>query len=476
MAAIRLAFSVRDSMNAPKAGVDSEKAAVKADSYGLHHPNLLPPSSVNPTTPGERGPFQILDQTASAPSASNSTRPGFANARNRYPSPSLSDRTGILPQRTSAPAADLTILANTPAVATSEALKRHQGYFPPPDPPMSNGDGPGIEDVAADTPTGVKREALVQHHGYFPPPEPPIDSTQDGGRIHPRLSPPPGKSASDGIGPIAIKVNTDNMLVPDSGNHVSPPVGATAAPPGESVSKRTGPIPIRPQAGPVDIGLYQPGDTPPQCQLYVTNTGINNTFAVCPVTKRATDPTRNLAIRQFHTGKFSIPHILAIRDTATCEAPTSFNQRVACGQFDGWFAFAFFLLFGTICAAWIRRRYNGRQHDEETGTATWPRRSYFSIDSSKAKPKLQTSKVSTNSAEAKLRQKIRQKGHEGNRRLDGELGTDQYESVAWRSAIHRATRAHNEGRCKHDAGPVAVLPQIFVEVPVYHSVEPSAFS
>lgn len=413
MAAIRLARSVRNSMDAQKAGVEAEKSAVKADSHGPHQPNLPPPPLVNSTTPGGREPVPVLNQTASAQSASNATKPGFVNPRDRYPSSSRSDSIGTWPQRASAPAADLFTLANTPTGPTSEALKPHQGYFPPPDPPKSTGDGPNLGDIAADTPAGVKL-------------------------------------------------------------HVSPPIGATPAPPGEPISRRTGPIPIHPKAGPIDIGLYIPGNIPPQCQLYVTNTGINNTFAVCPVTKRATKPISNLASREFHIGDALSPRILAIRDTAVCEAPTSFNQRLVCGQLDGWFALAFFLLFCTICAAWItRRKYNGRQLDEENGTATWPRRSYVSTGGSEAKPKLRTSRVSTNIAEAKLRGKIR-KAHEKNRHLDGEPSTKQYESMAWRSASHRAARANVGGTFGHDAGPVAVLPKLSAEVPAHHSFEPLA--
>lgn len=42
MAAIRLASSVRNSMDAQKASADNEKAAVKANSYGHYHPNFPP--------------------------------------------------------------------------------------------------------------------------------------------------------------------------------------------------------------------------------------------------------------------------------------------------------------------------------------------------------------------------------------------------------------------------------------------------
>ncbi|KAF6240930.1 hypothetical protein HO173_000722 [Letharia columbiana] len=156
LAAIRLASSVRNSMDAQKAGVDGEEAAVYADSWGRHHPNFPPPPS---PTPGGREPVQILNETSSADFASNTTKPGFVHPRDRYPSPSRSLST-----------------ADSPTGATLEALKRHHGHFPPPDPPMSTGTGPILEDEAANTPAGVKLEALEQHHGHFPPPDPPMSA------------------------------------------------------------------------------------------------------------------------------------------------------------------------------------------------------------------------------------------------------------------------------------------------------------
>ena len=288
---------------------------------------------------------------------------------------------------------------------------------------MSTGDGPILEDIAADTPDGVKPEALEQDHGYFPPPEPPIDSTQ--------------------------------------------------APPGKPISRRTGPIPINVNHGPYGIKWYVPGDPPPQCQIYAANTEANNdTFAVCPVTKRTTDSTHNLANRQLHIGDLSDSRILAIRDTAMCEAPTGFDQRLACGKFDGWFVLAFFMLFAIIGVAWMTLRTpKVRRLDEENGTATWPRLSTQPTDSSEATAKPRASKVPTHSSDATLRAKIR-KARGKDQRLEGELGTNQYESVAWRGASRRAVRAHVEGSVGHDAGPIAVLANPFAEGPAYHPFEP----
>lgn len=449
MAAIRLASSVRNSMDAKKARVDVDKAAINADSYGRHHPNFPPPPSAN------MEPVPILNQTSSAKFASNTTKPGFVHLRDRYPSPSQSVSTGtrsLLDEHASAAAANLSTLDKTPAGATPEPQKPHHGHFPPTDPPMSTFTGP-FKDTAAATPAGVKREALEQHHGYFPPPEPPIGSSQGGGRIHHRPFPPPGKPMSTDTGPLAIEANHGNMLVPNSTTNVNPPIGSTPSPPGKPISRRTGPIPIGLNHGPSGI--------PHECQLFVTNTDVNNvTFAVCPVTKLATNPTHNLTSRQLRFMDVPNSHVLTIRNTAMCEAPTGFNQRIACEQFDGWFALAFFILFSMIGLAWMKsRRYRTRQLDEEDGNATWPHLSNVSTDGSEAKPKPQASKVSTNTSEAKMREKLR-KAHVEDQRLDEGFSVKQYEPVAWRSASHRAARANVEGSVKHDAGPVGILPTL----------------
>ena len=122
MAAIRLASSVRNSMDAQKAGVDGETATIHADSFGRHHPNIVPPPSAN----GGHGPVSILDQAFSAHSALKTTKSGVVASRDRYPSPNQSMNTGKWPHtelRASAAAIDLFILATTPTDATLEVLK-----------------------------------------------------------------------------------------------------------------------------------------------------------------------------------------------------------------------------------------------------------------------------------------------------------------------------------------------------------------
>lgn len=76
-------------------------------------------------------------------------------------------------------------------------------------------------------------------------------------------------------------------------------------------------------------------------------------------------------------------------------------------------------------------------------------------------------KSTTNGSVAQLRENVR-KGNAGGGWLEGERGTrvDQYEAVAWRSASsRRARRAGGEGRVVRDAGPVAVLPDLPLELP-----------
>ena len=95
MAAIRLASSVRNSMDAQKAGVDNKKAVVNADSYGRHHHNFSRPSPANLTTPGRHDPVSILNETSSTHFASNTAKPGFVHPRDSQPSSSHSMSTGI---------------------------------------------------------------------------------------------------------------------------------------------------------------------------------------------------------------------------------------------------------------------------------------------------------------------------------------------------------------------------------------------
>ena len=352
MAAIRLASSVRNSMDAQKAGVDGEKASINPDSFARHPP---PPSATGAT--GGRNPDLTLNQTSSAHSAVNTTKSGFGPSQDRYPSPSQSMST------------------------------------------------PTLEHTAVYTSAGVEPTAMERHHGHFPPPEPPI--------------------------------------------------GANGAPPAKPISGRTGPIPIDMNQSPGGLKPYLPGGIRPECQLYTTNTELNNvTFAVCPVIKRTSNTKSYLASRQLYSGDVSSSNTLALRGTtAMCDAPTGFDQRLACGRFDVWFVIAFFMLLSVIGLAWMTMRHHSRSReiDEENSTASWPR---ASINASTNSPKAK-SKVSTHGPEAERRERVRRAHTGGDQRLQEEFSTEQYEPAAWRRG---AARANFEGRVEYDAGPVAVLP------------------
>ena len=408
MAAIRLASSVRNKMDAEKAGVDveKEKVAVNADSDGRHQPNLppSPPPLADLADHGGRKPVPMLNQTSSAHSSSNTTKPGFVRPRDSYPSPSQSMDTGTWPLReviVEAAVANLLNLAKVPTGATLEALEQPDSHLPPPKAPM--GTDTVLKNVAADTPTSVELDALEQHQGHFPPPEPPI--------------------------------------------------GFTPAPPETSTSRPTGPLPIDLNQDPLPYKWNVSGGISPQCQLYVTNTDVNVTFIACPATKSNDDNnnlTHALASRQLHSDDALSSHILAIRNTAMCEAPTaSFNQRVACGKYDGWFVLGFFILFCLIVSSWIKVHKNTTQRldDEENEGAAQLRPSHVSS--------------TTNSSVAKLREKVR-KGFKKDHSVDEKFSAEVYEPVAWRSASYRAARANVEGKVSHDAGPVAELPKISV--------------
>ena len=413
MAAIRQASSVRHKRGAQKVG----KPAVNANSYGRHHPNFPPPPPanlkpvpiLNQTSSASLEPPADLNQTISATLTSNTTKPGFVHPRDGHPPPSHSMSTGSWPllEEHASAAANLYTLANAPTGATPEALKQNHGHLPPPDPSMTTADGPISEDTAADILADVKPKPLEQHQENIPPPEPLIGSTQ--------------------------------------------------APPGNPVSERTRPIPIDLNQDP--YRSYVPDGIPPQCQLYVANTDANkDAYTVCPVTKRTTNPIYNFAGGHLHFGKFSNSHILATRDTATCDAPTSSHQRLACGKYDAWFVFAFLTLFCIISFAWMRKcMYRTRRLDEEDGDDTWPRPSDVSTYSSEAKSKAQASRVSTNRSESTRRESVR-KAHGKDQCVHEERGANHYELVAWRRPSHCAARANVERRVEHDAGPVAVLP------------------
>ena len=351
-AAIRLAASVRNSMDAEKAGVASgEGVAVEADSYGRHHPS---PPSVDPATAEGPKSVPVLNHT-SANFNWNITKPGFVPSRDSYPSSSHSVDTGrlLIHEGNTSTTANVSFLAEA---STLEAIKKNDGNPPP-----------------------------------------------------------------------------------------HPPIGATPAPPERSVSRRTEAIPIDLEQGPLPAKLNFTGGALPQCQLYVTNTDVNITFTVCPITKRNSNLTHNIESRQLHSGDASNSNILTIRNTPMCEAPTGFNQRVACGQYDGYFVLAFFILFSVIGLAWMKiRKQRSQRLDEENIDATWPG----------------TLHVSTNSSAAKLKEIVR-KSHQEDHHVNEEPSTEQYETVAWRSKTQRAARTNLQGKVEHDAGPLAVLPTMF---------------
>ena len=407
MAAIRLASSVRNKMDAEKAGAagEEEKIAVNADANGPHHPNLPPPPPADLANPGGRESVPILNQTSSALSISNNTKPGFVHPRDSYPSSGHSMDTGTWSLREMmvvAAAANQSTEAKVPTGPPVEAPKQYHGHLPPPKVPM--GTGTVLENAAADSPTRVELDALEQHQGRFPPPEPPVSSTP--------------------------------------------------APPGEVISRRTGPLPVDLNQDPLPYKWNVSGSISPQCKLYVTNTDVNVTFIACPATKTTdnNNSTHDLASRQLQTSDLSSSHILAIRNTAMCEAPASFNQRVACGNYDGWFVLGFFILFAMIVSAWIkvRKQHTTQRLDEEE-------------NENEGAAQLRFSHVlaSTNAAEAKLREEVR-KGNKEDHGMDEKLSTEQYEPVAWRCASYRAARANVEGKVSHDAVPVADLPRLFV--------------
>lgn len=98
IAAIRLASSVRNSMDAQKANVDGEKAATNA-TFDHHLPNALPPSPApaDPATPVGRKPVPVLNQTSSAQFPSNITKSALVHSPNKYPSINNSTDTGTWP-------------------------------------------------------------------------------------------------------------------------------------------------------------------------------------------------------------------------------------------------------------------------------------------------------------------------------------------------------------------------------------------
>ena len=153
MAAIRLASSVRNSMDAQRAGVDGNKVAVNAD-YDRHLPNVPPPPPADPATPGGREPVPILNQTSSAHFASSSVDTGMRL-------PCEIDALVVV-------AANLSTLVGTPTGATLDALEQHQGHFPPPEPPIGSNILAIRSTAMCEAPTGFAQRVACGHlDGWF---------------------------------------------------------------------------------------------------------------------------------------------------------------------------------------------------------------------------------------------------------------------------------------------------------------------
>ena len=139
---------------------------------------------------------------------------------------------------------------------------------------------------------------------------------------------------------------------------------------------------------------------------------------------------------------------MAIRNTAACEAPTDFHERLDCGQYNACFALSFLILFSIICIAWslgVRKRRIHRLK-EENRAATWPGRTHV--------PSTKDSDANHSKGVVKAYQHWSHAGEH--------LGTEQYEPVAWRCSSYRAARANIGGIVEHDAGPVAGLPGRYI--------------
>ena len=421
MKAIRLAFAAANSMDAQKAGADGKDGAIDDDSSGRHYPDVPAPAPANLTTPES---VPTLNQTSSAHSTANITKPSFAPSPVNYPSPSNSTDIGtwLLCEInvSAAIAANLSTLVKNPTGAALEAEEEHQGSVPP----LINALGIDTEDAAADSPTGATIEAEEQHHGYFLPSISPVGTNSE-------------DSAADTHTSVTIEALEEHhgRFPPPE-----PPIGATPAPPAKLVSDRAVSMPIEMNSDTLRANVDVPNGVTPQCQLYATNTDIHTPFAVCP------DLTHELASRGLHSRDGSHSHVLAIRNTAVCEAPTDFHERLACGKYDWCFALSSFMLMAIlwlICELKVRKQKT-RRLNEEDGAATRPGLMHV---------------PSTNSSAAKYREDVL-KVHQDWRHAAELLGPEQYQPVAWRCSYPRAARANIEGRVEHDAGPVAVLPGI----------------
>lgn len=414
MAAIRLASSVRNSMNPQKAGADTENSAPLADSYGRHHPNFPPQPPVKTANQGGREPGLILNQTASAHTVSNTTKPGFVNSQDGNSLPSHSGGTGIwhlVERYPLTAAADLYALAIDRSDALLESLKhgfpkQHNGYFPPSNPPMVTADVSVSADTTANAPTGVKPGTLEQHNGYFSPPEPPIGSTQRARQLLPSNC--------------QLYVNYSD---PVTTYYVCPETKPTIINPIHDVASR---------------------DFPTEGLSIFDRIETNNTD-VCEA------PT-------------------SVKEHLACADP-NYLVALAIGLI-----LSVLILRLIVQGCLVGCRKISRKFDEEAGITTRPKtwkdqililmrkkpqdltrtttnNSEATLREPGASPNLSTT---TNSSEATLIEQTRAslRGH----RLDEGFSAEQYVPVAWRSRSYRAERARGRGRVVHDAGPVASLP------------------
>lgn len=426
MTAIRLASAVRNSMDAQKAGAAGKDGAIDEDSSGRHYPDAPAPVPANLTTPGT---VPTLNQTSSAHFISNITKPGFVPSPVNYPSPSNSTDTGtwFLCEIifSAAIVANLFTLAKTPTGADLEAEEENHGDVAPLIHPI----GIDTEDAPADSPTVASIEAEKQHRRYFPPS---IASV--------------GTDTEDSVADTHTSV-TIEALEEHHGRFPppEPPIGATPAPPAKPVLGRAVPMPIEINFDTLRAKLDVPNGVPPKCQIYATRTDIHTPFAVCPVNKPNSDLSHDLTSRR-HSQDAPHSHIFAIRNTAVCEAPTDFHQRLVCGRYNGCFALGF-ILFSIICLAWILKVRKQRTHrfDEENGAAIGAGLTHVPLGKN---------------SDAKYSKDV-MKAHQDWHHVGGDLGTEQYQPVAWRSSSLRAARANIGGKVEHDAGPVAGLPGIY---------------
>ena len=174
---------------------------------------------------------------------------------------------------------------------------------------------------------------------------------------------------------------------------------------------------------------------------YADSYGRHHPF---PLSTDATTPGGPGPVPVLNQTSPSTLHTLATRNPIKCESHLGFKEHAACGRYEAWIVLAFFILFWTIFFSWTKyRKPATRQLDEENnGNATWPRSSH----------------ICTNCRVDQLEDRIRKLQRE-NRGAEEEVGAQQYEPVAWRSASRRAERANVGGTVEH-GGLVAELPSL----------------